>query len=79
MMKNWIKNLRAWLVAVIKEAVTPPPAKPPAKSGHVQIMKIAAARSLLADGLTVEQAALAAGLEPADLRHFLHPRAARRR
>jgi len=78
MMKNWIKNLRAWLVATIREGVAPP-AKPPAKSGYVQLMKFAAARSLLADGLTIEQAAVAVGVEPADLRHFLHPRAARRR
>jgi len=66
-------GLRRWLVGVIKEAVTPP-VKPPPKSGHVQFMKFAAARSLLADGATVEQAAAAAGVEPEDLRHFISPR-----
>ncbi len=73
MMNGLVKKIRDWLVAVIREAVTPP-AKPPAKSGHVQFMKFAAARSLLADGLSIEQAAVAAGVEPQDLRAWLSPR-----
>ncbi len=70
---KWVSHLRAWLVGVIKEGVTPP-AKPPAKSGHVQFMKFAAARSLLADGLSIEAAAVAVGVEPADLKAWLSPR-----
>ncbi len=69
---KWVSHLRAWLVGVIKEGVTPP-AKPPAKSGHVQFMKFAAARSLLADGLSIEAAAVAVGVEPADLKAWLSP------
>ncbi len=77
-MNRVIEKIRAWLVAVIKEGTAPsPPAKPP-MTGHRQLMRFQAARSLLADGLTIEQAAAAVGVEPADLRHFLRVRAPRR-
>jgi len=65
--------LRRWLIGAIKEAVTPP-AQPPAKSGYVLLMRFAAARSLLADDLSIEQAAVAVGVEPEDLRAWLSPR-----
>ena len=69
-----LDKIRAWCVSVIKEGTAPsPPAKPP-MSGHVQIMKCAAARSLLGDGLTIEQAAVAVGVEPQDLRAWISPR-----
>jgi hypothetical protein len=73
MMNRVIEKIRAWLIGAIKEAVAPL-AKPPAKSGHVQFMKFAAARSLLADGLSIEQAAVVVGVEPQDLRAWLSPR-----
>jgi len=72
-MNRLVKKIRDWLVAVIREAVAPL-AKPPAKSGHAQLMRLIAARSLLADGLSIEQAAVAAGVEPQDLRAWLSPR-----
>jgi hypothetical protein len=70
-----LDKIRAWCVSVIKEGTAPSPsAKPPEKSGHVQLMKFAAARSLLGDGLTIEQAAVAVGVEPEDLRAWVSPR-----
>jgi hypothetical protein len=69
--------LRRWLIGAIKEAVAPVERKKPLP-GHVALMRLQAARSLLADGLAIEQAAAAVGVEPADLRHFLRVRAPRR-
>jgi len=70
------ESLISAIAAGVRAAQPPPAAKP--VSGHILLMKIAAARSLLADGLTIEQAAVAVGVEPADLRHFLSPRVRRR-
>ena len=66
--------LRRWLIGAIREGVaSPPPAKPPL-SGYRQLMRLQAARSLVADGVAIAEAAVAAGVEPEDLRHFLSPR-----
>ena len=62
--------LRRWLIGAIKEAVTPVEKKKPLP-GHVALVRFQAARSLLADGLTIEQAAAAVGVEPADLKAWL--------
>ncbi len=77
MMKNWIKNLRAWLVSAIREGVAPVEQKEP-MPGHVALMRLRAAASLVQDGENIVQASAAAGVEPEDLRHYLSPRAARR-
>lgn len=70
-MKNIIEKFRQWLVGAIREGVAPsPPAKPPL-SGYRQLMRLQAARSLLADGVSIPDAARAVGIEPGDLRRWL--------
>ena len=73
-MNRLIERIRAWLIAIIREGTAPsPPAKPP-MTGHRQLMRLQAARSLVQDGENIVQAAAAAGVEPEDLRHYLSPR-----
>jgi len=73
-MKKITEKFHRWLVGAIREGTAaPPPVKPP-MTGHRQLMRLQAARSLVADGVTIEQAAAAAGVEPEDLRHYLSPR-----
>jgi hypothetical protein len=66
--------LRRWLVGAIREGVASPPPAKPSITGYRQLMRLTAARSLVIDGVTIEQAAAAAGVEPEDLQHYLSPR-----
>jgi len=76
-MNRLISRIRAWLVSLIREAVTPIEKKKPLP-GHVALMRLRAAASLVGDGETIARAAVAAGVEPEDLRHFLRPRSGAR-
>ncbi len=75
-MNRVIEKIRAWLVAVIREGVAPVEKKKPLP-GHVALMRLRAAASLVQDGENIEAAAAAAGVEPEDLRHYLPPRGKR--
>ena len=78
MMRRAIKSLRDFLVGIVREGVAQP-VQPKPVSAHVGIMKLSAAGSLIADGETVERAASAVGIDPADLQRWLdHHRVPRR-
>lgn len=70
--------LRRWLIGAIKEGTAQPPAKPPL-SGHVRLMRFKAASSLLDDGMSIAQAAAAAGVDCEEFRRWVTPRIAARR
>lgn len=73
---RFFTRLRESLISAIAagvRAAQPPPTKPK-MSGYRQLMRLTAARSLLGDGLTIEQAAVSVGVEPADLKAWLSPR-----
>jgi hypothetical protein len=76
-MNRVIKKIRAWLVAIVREG-TKPMEKKKLMSGHSQLVRLQAARSLMRDGVSVNEAAVILGIEPQDLEYFLSPRAARR-
>ncbi len=77
MMNRLVKKIRDWLVAVIREG-TAPIEKKKLLPGHVALMRMRAAASLVQDGESIVAAAAAAGVEPEDLRHYLSPRSRRR-
>jgi len=77
---RFFARLRESLISAIAagvRAAQPAPAKP-SITGYRQLMRFQAARSLLADGLTINQAAVAVSVEPADLKVWLLPRSRRR-
>jgi hypothetical protein len=70
MIRTVIQNLRSFLVGAIREGTTVAlPHSPP--SGHVLMMRFAAAQSLLSDGTPIGDAARAVGVEPEELRRWL--------
>jgi hypothetical protein len=63
-------RLRGWLVGAIAEGTKTVEQKPPI-SGHVRLLRLRAARSLIEDGASLDQVAAATGVEPEELRRWL--------
>jgi len=71
-LKKMVGRLYDFLAGAIREGTTQPAdKKKPPMSGHVLLMRLAAARSLIADNIMVDEAATIVGVEPEELRRWL--------